>query len=86
MSRQHHELKTDTEVYQAVEKKLKTFEFRLNDRNFREGDMVTLWEVVGPDAIKTGRYIGPLEIIFVLRGGKYGLPPEYCVFNWKPQN
>lgn len=80
MSRQHHELKCETEYYQAVEKGFKKFEFRINDRNFTKFDIVTLVEVV--QGIPTGRKISPLEIQYVLYGGTFGLPKGYCVFNW----
>lgn len=80
MSRQHHNLKTETEYYQAIERGHKKFELRKNDRNFQKGDIVNLEEVV--NGVKTGRVISALEIQYVLQGGKYGLPDDYCVFNW----
>jgi hypothetical protein len=76
----HHHLKTETEFYQAVERGEKHFEYRLNDRDFKEYDIVFLEEVVS--GIKTGRKIGPLTITYVLQGGKLGLDKDYCVFNW----
>lgn len=80
MSRQHHYLKTETEYYQAIERGEKKFELRNNDRNFQKHDMVHLEEVVNGEY--TGRKLPPLEIQYVLTGGKYGLPEGYCVFNW----
>ncbi len=80
MSRQHHELKTETEYYQAIEKSFKKFEIRVNDRNFQRYDMVTLVEVV--KGVPTGRKLPPIEIQYVLEGGNYGLPETHCVFNW----
>lgn len=80
MSRQHHYLKTETEYYQAIEQGKKKFELRKNDRNFQPYDMVYLEEVV--NGVKTGRSLPPLEIQYVLNGGKYGLPEDYCIFNW----
>jgi len=77
MSRQHHDLKTETEYYQAVEAGIKTFELRVNDRNFQVGDMVRLVEVVS--GVPTGRKIPPKEIIYILRGGKFGLPETHCI-------
>lgn len=79
--RTHHDLKTETEYYQAVEKGIKTFELRENDRNFKAFDMVTLMEVV--QGITTGRKIGPFEIVYVYQGGKYGLDEGYCIFSWE---
>lgn len=40
----HHDLKILPRYYLAVSNKTKTFECRLNDRNFEEGDTVTLKE------------------------------------------
>lgn len=80
MSRQHHELKTETSYFQAVVSGIKKFELRKNDRNFQQFDMVTLKEVV--QGVATGRTWGPLEIKYVLEGGVYGLPEDHCIFNW----
>lgn len=77
MSRQHHELKTETEFYQAFEKGLKTFELRVNDRDFKVGDMVTLIEVVS--GVITGRRIFAKEIKYILYGGQFGLPETHCI-------
>lgn len=40
----HHDLKILPRYYKAVSDGLKTYEVRLNDRNFEEGDTVTLKE------------------------------------------
>lgn len=77
MSRQHHELKTETEYYQAVNRGEKSFEVRKNDRGFKKYDMVTLVEVV--QGVPTGRALNPAEITFILYGGQYGIDPDYCV-------
>ena len=80
MSRQHHYLKTETEYFQAIERGEKKFELRKNDRNFQVYDMVHLEEVV--KGIKTGRSLPPVEIKYVISGGKFGLSKQYCIFNW----
>lgn len=74
MSRQHHQPKTETEFYQAVESGVKKFELRKNDRDFKRYDMVTLAEVV--NGVYTGRKLPAFEIQYVLKGVKaelYGL-------------
>lgn len=81
MSRQHHYLKTETEYYQAIEKGLKTFELRKNDRNYQVGDMVYLKETVNSEF--TGRELPPKEILYILYGGEYGLSEDYCIMNFK---
>ncbi len=58
----------------------KRFELRKNDRGFKRGDMIYLEEVV--EGVKTGRSLPSVEIRYVLEGGKYGLDPGYCIFNW----
>lgn len=80
MSRQHHHLKCETEYYQGVERGEKRFEVRINDRNYKVGDMIYLNETVRGEA--TGRHLPPLEIRYILEGGKYGLDENYCIFNW----
>ena len=80
MKRQHHYLKTDSQYYKAVERGEKKFELRINDRNFKKHDIVTLEEAIG--GVKTGKSLPPIEICYLLEGGKYGLPEGYCIFNW----
>lgn len=80
MSRQHHYLKCETEYFQAIERGEKKFELRMNDSNFKVGDMVYLQETV--NGVHTGRELPSVEIQYVLYGGKYGLPEGYCIFNW----
>lgn len=81
MSRKHHELKTETEYYQAVEKGQKTFEVRKNDRDFKIFDMIVLQEVV--KGVPTGRTLDPMEITYILPGGIYGIASDYCVMQLK---
>lgn len=76
----HHYLKTETQYFQSVEKGIKKFELRKNDRNFQVHDVLHLEEVVND--IRTGRRIGPLHIKYILHGGSYGLDEDYCVLNW----
>jgi hypothetical protein len=80
MSRQHHYLKCETAYYQAIECGDKKFELRKNDRDFKAGDMVYLQETV--KGVRTGREFKPLCIEYILYGGKFGLPEDYCIFNW----
>ena len=80
MSRQHHRLKTETEYYQAVERGVKKFELRKNDRGFKVGDFLYLQEVVNGE--HTGRNFAPLEVKYILHGGQYGLEEGYCIMGW----
>ena len=81
MSRQHHYLKTETEYYQAIEKGLKTFELRQNDRNYQIGDMLYLQETV--NGVYTGRELPQKEVVYILEGGKYGLQEGYVIMQLK---
>jgi Domain of unknown function (DUF3850) len=77
MPRQYHELKTETQYYQAAEQNKKTFELRMNDRNFQLGDYVTLVEVV--NGTPTGRKLKQKQITYILEGPIYGLQEGYCI-------
>jgi ParB family chromosome partitioning protein len=81
MPRQHHDLKCETEYYQAVEEGLKNFELRKNDRDYQVHDIINLHEIVR--GVKTGRILHPKEIIYILNGGTYGLDKEYCILGLK---
>ena len=83
VARQHHYLKCETKFFQAIERGLKKFELRKNDRDFKKYDMVYLQETI--NGIKTGRELPPIEIRYILKdtdGGKYGLCQGHCIFCW----
>lgn len=76
----NHELKVHTQVFDAIIQRRKTFEFRLNDRNFREGDSVVLYEYLP----NLGQYTGAkieAKIGYVLHGPNFGVPDGYCAFS-----
>lgn len=77
MSRQHHHLKTETEYYQQVEAGVKRFELRKNDRDFQVGDILHLEETV--NGVYTGRKLPPMEVKYILHGGKFGLEDGFCI-------
>ena len=68
MSRQHHYLKILPEYYRAVERGEKTFEVRLNDRNYQEYDMLHLEEWTSDGY--TGRDI-IAEVTYILDDADY---------------
>lgn len=76
-----HELKCQNGYFEMIEKGLKRFELRNNDRDFREGDTVLLKEVEGTNATLTGRAM-LLKVGFVLRGYS-GLQDGYCIWDFK---
>lgn len=77
---QVHELKIEPWYMNDVLSGIKNFEFRINDRNYRIGDEVNLYECLNDTY--TGRWYH-LTISYILYGtGKYGLPDGYCIFSW----
>ena len=78
--RKCHHLKCESKYYQAIERGFKKFEVRLNDRNFRVHNLVYLHETINGEY--TGNTLPPLEIQYVLRGGKFGIEENYCIFCW----
>lgn len=80
MPRKHQYLKCETKYFQEVEKWIKKFELRKNDRNFQVWDIIHLQETVNGEY--TGRVIGNIEIIYIFLGGSYWLDPGYCILNW----
>lgn len=79
MIKEHH-LKTESPYYEDVRDGKKTFELRKNDRDFKKGDTLILHHVINGE--RTGRSLFPIEIRYILKGGKYGLDPEYCILSW----
>jgi len=78
-----HDLKTWPGPFAAVREGLKTWEFRLDDRDYREGDTLRLHEW-WPD---TESYTGRVEvrrITWLLRGGSFGIPEGYVVMSIEP--
>lgn len=72
-----HELKTLQPYYSEVEKGLKNFELRFNDRDFRVGDVLVLrpWD---PRKEKFGSGILIREVSYVMKDFK-GLQDGYVI-------
>ena len=69
-----HELKCRTEYYIDVRRGVKTFELRLDDRNYAVGDLLILREW-GPDAGYTG-YVTCAVVTCLVRNEEW-LQPGY---------
>lgn len=85
---QHHDLKTDHGVFRQSINGTKPWEIRRNDRNFKVGDTVTLYETVSTgEEMRNGdslEYTGRTHtgiIGFVLEGPVYGIANDWCVFS-----
>lgn len=89
-----HELKTWPIPFQAVLDGTKRHEIRVDDRDFREGDVLHLREYDARDVlIEETMNLGPrgytgrelrVRVLFKSRGGTWGLPPNLCVLSIEP--
>lgn len=75
-----HVLKTWPEYFKRLWSRYKTFEVRLNDRNFKPGDRLILREYDPKSHSYSGRFI-TAEIGFVLYGGQWGINQSMCVMS-----
>lgn len=76
--KKHHELKILPEYFQEVLEGIKTFEYRLNDRDYKQGDYVILREWDGKRSVE-GTYTG--REIKALIGYVLPVNTSYCVFS-----
>lgn len=77
-----HELKTWTPYFQDVLDGKKTFEYRVNDRNFKLGDWLTLKEWDQDKQEYTGRSF-QYRVTYIIYGGMFGIPKDYCIMQVK---
>lgn len=79
----HHELKIWPEYFKAVREGRKTFEVRVNDRDFKEGDTVELMEWVPDTIIGEKPYPGMFTGARLKFGIGYVYTVDYlrCVFS-----
>lgn len=74
----NHNLKIRSEYYQDVMEEKKTFELRKNDRDYKVGDTIKLWEI-DENGEKTGRMLQRV-ITYILKDvPQYGLDSEYVI-------
>lgn len=84
-----HYLKTNAEYFDAVKSGEKTFELRINDRNFQIGDLLILMRTDPGACAQKYDDIIPGErllktISYIFDGGKFGLEKGYCILGLKP--
>lgn len=70
-----HKVKISSEFFEDVESKIKNFELRKNDRDYKVGDKLKMFEV--KEGTYTGRTI-EADIIYILEEFK-GLKEGYCI-------
>lgn len=73
-----HDLKCWPEFFAAVRDGLKQFEVRKNDRDFRVGDTLRLWEFDPKLNIHTGMYFHR-RVTYALTGGQFGVEEGHVV-------
>lgn len=76
-----HTLKTEHICWRAVYDGRKTFEYRKNDRDYKIGDTLLLMDYY-PETETTGGEIH-VEVTYILYGGKFGIPKDYCIMQFK---
>jgi len=75
-----HDLKTHPAPFNSMKSGLKTFEYRLNDRNYQPGDYLHLMEYDPETAKFTGQEI-TVRVSYILHGGEFGVPDGYCIMS-----
>lgn len=85
-----HELKTWPSFFEAIKSGRKRFEVRKNDRDFASGDKLILKEYDPSKSISdqfryTGRTL-ECDVLYVLRGGDFGIERGYCVMSFELVN
>jgi len=78
-----HVLKTWPEPFEAMRAGLKTFEYRQHDRDFAVGDCLVLQEY-NPETDSLTREAISMRVVYLLAGGKFGIPKNYCVMSVEP--
>lgn len=73
-----HDLKTWPEYFEATWSGRKPWELRKNDRGYQPGQVLRLREWEPLRQAYTGRVI-VADVVYVLFGGVFGLPEDYCI-------
>jgi hypothetical protein len=81
-----HELKIWPSYFHDVATGQKTFEYRKNDRDFQQGDLLLLKEF-DPNRGEKGEYLGGEMLVAVTRiykaEGSLGIPENYVIMQIK---
>lgn len=77
---QRHNLKVWPEYFKELADGKKTFEIRINDRNFLEGDILILQEFDPETKIYSGNYL-EMKIGYIMKGGIFGVKKGYVVMS-----
>lgn len=77
-----HALKTWKEPFQAVWNDRKFAEFRLNDRDFCEGDILFLREYDPATGLFSGSWI-KVEVTHICGDSQFGIPENYVMMSFR---
>ncbi|NEP52442.1 MAG: DUF3850 domain-containing protein [Moorea sp. SIO3C2] len=82
-----HELKCWPQYFDQIEKEVKKFELRKNDRGFALGDRLILKEYLPKEERYTGRSL-QLKVTYKIESSEWpdGLQPGYCVLGFEVIN
>lgn len=75
-----HNLKTWPIMFNATLNGIKNFEFRIDDREFKKGDWLLLQEYEPTKKEYSGREL-LVKVTFILHGGVFGIPENYCIMS-----
>jgi hypothetical protein len=75
-----HVLKCWPEPFVALMRGDKTYEIRVNDRNYGVGDILELTEWIPAAEVFTGRKCWA-KVMYMTNGGEWGLPEALCVMS-----
>lgn len=81
IDRNIHALKILPQYFKCVKNGTKTFEIRKNDRDFRKGDILRLYEYDKMKRLYTGR-VCEVTVLYVLKNCD-GLNKDYCIMSIK---
>lgn len=73
-----HKLKTWPQYFKEIKFGKKRFELRKNDRDFKTGDLLELWEYIPEEDIWT-QEVCLATVDYILHGGKFGLEEGYVI-------
>lgn len=77
-----HTLKTWDEYFEAIWLKQKKFEVRIDDREYKKGDILQLQEWDTKKEEYTGREMF-CDVTYMLEGGEFGIEIQFCVMSIK---
>lgn len=80
-----HILKTHDEFMIDIATGRKSFEFRVNDRDYGEGDILILQGFDTENKKYTSKCI-EAEVIYILHCGFSGIKEDYCIMGIKVRN